>query len=218
MPETEGSGKRGCFFYGCIAGSVLLVLLLAGLIAGIFYAKRMYKDFTRSQPVELPAPKLTPEQTRAVEQRIDDFRDKVVTHKPTEPLYLTADEINALIAINTDVETLKGKYHVEIDDDRLKAHVSLPMDQLGLPVFRGRYLNGIADLDVMVNNGIFRLIATNVTVNGRPIPETYMQTIRKQNLGKHFNSDPRAGAAIDRLQEIRVEDGKLIFVPKTESP
>jgi hypothetical protein len=51
-------------------------------------------------------------------------------------------------------------------------------------------------------------------VKDRPIPEVYMEQIRKQNLAESINNDPRAAAALDRLKEIKVQDGKLVVVPK----
>jgi hypothetical protein len=43
-----------------------------------------------------------------------------------------------------------------------------------------------------------------------------MQEIRKQNLARNLNSEPRVSVALDRLSEIKVEDGKLVIVPRQD--
>jgi hypothetical protein len=41
-----------------------------------------------------------------------------------------------------------------------------------------------------------------------------LQNIRKQNLAKKINSDPRDSVALDHLESIDVKDGKIVIVPK----
>jgi hypothetical protein len=129
-------------------------------------------------------------------------------------LILTSDEINALIANDPDFGALKGKLYVTISADNVKGQLSVPMDSVGLPLFKGRYLNGKGTLNVSLHNGRIRLSAMSFVVKGKHVPEVYMDQIRKHNLAEGINSDPRATAALDRLQDIKVQDGKLVVIPK----
>lgn len=206
--------QRGCLFYGCLGGLVmLLIIVIAGLV-GLRYAKKMVTDFTDSAPTPIPAVKLSPSEIEQVRKRIEDFRQAVRAQRPTPPLTLTTDEINALIATDPDLEPFKGKVYVAIEGDQLKGQMSIPMAEAGLPAFRGRYLNGAGTFKLSVRNGLLYLTAQTIDVKGKPLPEVYMQKIRTENLARNLNSDPRASAALDRIQNIQVKDGKVVIVPK----
>ena len=206
--------RRGCLFYGCLGGLVmLLIIVIAGLV-GLRYAKKMVTDFTDSAPTPLPGVKLSPAEIEVVRKRIEDFRQAVRAQRPTEPLSLTTDEINALIATDSDLEPFKGKVYVSIEGEQLKGQVSIPMAEVGLRAFRDRYLNGAGTFKLAVRNGLLYLTAQTIDVKGKPLPEVYMQKIRTQNLARNLNNDPRASAALDRIKDIQVKDGKVVIVPK----
>ncbi len=61
----------------------------------------------------------------------------------SEPLVLSSDDLNALIE---DKPEMKGKIYVTVEGDEVKGRVSIPLGELGLPMVKGRYLNGKADL------------------------------------------------------------------------
>jgi hypothetical protein len=109
---------------------------------------------------------------------------------------------------------LKGKLYVTLSGQQIEGQMSVPMEEIGLPIFRGRYLNGTGTFNISLHNGQLRLGATSFVVKGKRIPQLYMDQIRKQNLAEGINSQPRAAAALDRLQEIKVQDGKLLLAPK----
>src|SRR5437867_5203184 len=214
MTDEKPKARRGCLFYGCIMGSFLLVLVLVAGLVGLRYAKKLVTDFTDTQPLPLPKVQIAQPELDALQRRIDTFRDAVRQGQPTGTLTLTADEINALIASDPDLQALKGKFYVMIEGDQLKGQVSLPMDQIGLPVFKGRYLNGTGIFELAFRNGLIRLTAQSFVVKGKPLPEVYMEKIRRQNLARDMNSQPRAQAAMEKLKDIKVKDGKLVIVPK----
>jgi hypothetical protein len=89
------------------------------------------------------------------------------------------------------------------------------MEHVGLPVFRGRYLNGNGTFSVSLRNGALHVVPVSLTsVKGRPVPEVYMDKIRRQNLAQNMNNDARARAALDQLADIQVKENQLILVPK----
>jgi len=87
------------------------------------------------------------------------------------PLTLTSDEINALIATDPDLQPLKGKLYVTLENEHIKGQLSVSMDEAGLPMFRGRYLNGSGTFSLSLRNGILRLTAQEIAVKGKPLPE-----------------------------------------------
>jgi hypothetical protein len=215
MPESspKQAGQRGCLFYGCLIGCIFMLVVVVGGLFGLRHARKMFNNFTDTAPAALPASSLSPQRAQAVRERVDAFRDNVRTGRAAQPLELTAEEINALIQTDPDLEPLKSKLHVVIEGNQLKARMSVPMDDLGLSLFRGRYLNGAADLDVVFSNGILRIIPTRVTVKDAALPQVYLETIRKQNLARGLN-EGEGTAALQKLQTIRIENGRLIIIPK----
>lgn len=217
MPDEATKARRGCLFYGAVVAAVLLTAILVAALIGLRVAKRLYNQFTDTQPTPMPALRLSPAQAAAVDQRFQAFRDAVRAHHPAPPLTLSADDLNALLQTDPDFEPMKGKLYVTgIQDGLVTAQISVPMEEAGLPVFRGRYLNATATLGVSLRNGILRVVAHSVSARGRPLPEVYLQQVRKQNLVKNLNSNPRVSVALDRLQSIEARDGELMIVPKEE--
>ena len=195
IAEQTPKLRRGCLYYGCIAGLVLMLMMLVGGLLGLHYAKRMFHNFTDDKPMPLPQVQMSRADIDRIEQRIETFRQAVRSEKPTEPLILSADEINALIATDPDFRELKGKLYVTLSGDQVEGQLSIPMESVGLQLFKGRYLNGKGTFSVSLRNGRIRLNTMSFKVKDRPVPEVYMEQIRKQNLAESINNDPRAAAA-----------------------
>ena len=214
MTDQPPKARRGCFFYGCITGLVLLVLLLGGLLIGIHYAKKaisgLVNEYTDTQPMTLP----TVQMSQAETDKLKAFEQAVRAQRPTEPLVLTADEINALIASSPDQKSLKGKFYVSFDDSRVKGQLSLPLQEIGWKMVKGRYLNGRGTFNVSLQHGVLSVAPQTIEVKGKPVPDMYMQAIRNQNFAAALTNQPNATALLQGLQDIHVKDGKLIVVPK----
>src|SRR5258707_5547190 len=192
MMDETSKRRRGCMFYGCIMGSLLLVVVLVAGLAGLRYFKKMFNDFTDTKPMALPKVHLPQAEMDALQQRVETFRDAVRLGRPTGPLTLSSDEINALIGSDPDLHELKGRLYVSIDGDQLNGQVSMPMEQIGLPVFRGRFLNGTGTFELFFRNGMLRITPQKFVVRERAVPEMYMEKIRKQNLAGDLNHNARA--------------------------
>src|SRR5437588_4134411 len=142
MNEQTPKKPRGCFFYGCISGLSLLLIMVVALLLGVYYVKKMFNQFTDTKPLPLPVVQMSPEEIKKLHERLDNFDKALKEHRPTAALELTGDDINAWIATSPGGQSLTGRVYVTIEGDQLKGQVSLPMSQLGLPLFQGRYLNG----------------------------------------------------------------------------
>jgi hypothetical protein len=206
--------RRGCLFYGCLTGIVCLVaILLAGLL-GLHELRRMLDKYTDTKPMPIPTVELPADKLREMKNRVDRFRDDLRAGRRPPTLTLSSDEINALIVQDSDFKDLKGKVYVTIEENRLKAQISLPMQQLGLTRFRGRYLNGSGTFSILLRNGILDVRAEDLQVKGQPVPPTYMNAIRKTNLAAGANENPRASVGMNQLQDLQLKDGQLVITPK----
>ncbi len=206
--------RRGCLFYGCLVGIVCMLAILGGLLLGLHVFKRMLNTYTDPGPMPLPTVHMTPAQVAQVQQRVDDFRDRLRAGLRSPPLVLTADDINALVVSWPDLEAARNKLYVSIHGDQLRAQVSVPLARVGLPMFKGRYLNGTASLSIALRNGILYLTAQNIVAHGKPLPSLYMNRIRRENLAGRINDNSRASVALNQLESIQVKDGKLVITPK----
>lgn len=214
MTGQVPKAHRGCFFYGCITSLVLLALMLGALLIGLHYVKKMVNRYTDSQPMEMPTAQMPQGEVNKLKQRFETFEQAVREQRPTQPLTLTPDDINALIASGPEQQPLKGKFYVSLEGDQLKGQVSVPLQHVGLGMFRGRYLNGSATFNLAFRNGALFVTAQTLVVKGSPLPETFMQQIRKENLAANLANEPRAVAVLQGLEDIRVSDGKLVIVPR----
>jgi hypothetical protein len=216
MTDQTPKPGRGCFFYGCITGAVLLALVLGALLLGLHYVKKMVNRYTDTKPIELPTVQMPPAEMAQVKQRLEAFEQSVREQHATKPLTLTADDINALIATGGDQQSLKGKVYVSLDGDQVKGELSVPLQDMGLSMLRGRYLNGTATFNLSFREGKLSVTPQTIQVKGEPLPEVYLREIRKQNLAFAFTNDPGAAAVLKGLAEIQVNEGKLVIEPKQQ--
>jgi hypothetical protein len=210
QPQKSG---HGCFFYGGIAAAVLVLVVLLGVYAGYRYVHGLVDEYTDTKPMVLPAVKLSDEEIRQLQQRVKIFTRAVEDGKATDPLIITADELNALIATNGAPE-LRHHLYVTLEGDQAKAQVSVPADRLGLSMLRGRYFNGDAAFAVSLHEGKFVVNVTSLSVKGKPLPENFMAQIRHQNFADAWTNNPDFTASIGKLEDIHIADSKVVIVPK----
>jgi hypothetical protein len=195
---------------------VLLVMVLGALLLGLHYMKKMVNRYTDVKARELPTLQMSQAEMAQVKQRLESFQQAVREQRATKPLTLTADDINALIATGGDQQSLKGKVYVTLDGDQVKGELSVPLQDVGLSMLRGRYLNGTATFNLSFREGKLSVTPQTIQVKGEPLPEVYLREIRKQNLAFALTNDAGAAAVLKGLEEIQVKEGKLVIEPKQQ--
>jgi hypothetical protein len=206
--------RRGCLFYGCITGAGLLVLALCLLLLAVHYVHNLVNRFTDTQPMTLPTVQMSPADLDKLKQRVDSFGQAVRNQRATPPLVLNSEDINALIASGHERESWKGKLYVTIQSNQLKGEVSVPLQQIGLSMFKGRYLNGSGTFNLSFTNGLLAVTPQEIWAKGKPLPGMYMDQIRQDNLAAAFTNQPGAAAVLKGIQDIKVNDDQLVIVPK----
>jgi hypothetical protein len=201
-------------FYGCITGVVLLVIVLGALMIGLHYVKTLVNRYTDTKPVELPTVQVSQAEAAQMKERFEAFQQAVREQRATKPLVLSADDINALITSGGEQQAWKGKVYVSLDGDQLKGELSVPLQDVGLSTFAGRYLNGSATFNLSFRDGRLSITPQTILAKGQPIPDVFMQQIRKQNLAIALTNDPSAAAVLKGLEQIQVKEGKLVIEPK----
>jgi hypothetical protein len=214
--STPPPNRRGCLFYGCL--TCLVLTLITGLLAVL--AARAVKNklnaYTDSQPMQLPKVEMSDADYDRLQQRVAVFADAMQQGKPAEALILSERDINALLARSPQMKPVADKVHVSMNSNQVKGQVSIPLSGLGW-VGRGRYLNGEATFDVSLENGVLIVTAQEVKVKGRPLPETFMKQLRRENLAKDAYKDPKNAEALRRLDTIQI-DGDRAILKARENP
>ncbi len=207
--------QRGCFFYGCIIASILALLLailmaVIGLLWFTALSNQLVDEYTLgTAPRQLPKVEMPAEQRQTLKDRVEAFRKAVDAGTPTEPLVLTSDDLNALIEENPE---LKGKIYVKIEGDEIKGQVSIPARQArSSRMFRGRYLNGEADLKASLEDGVLIVTLDSIEVNGKKASRGVDERMRQQNLAKDVYKNPKNAEMIRKLESLEVKDGKIIL-------
>jgi hypothetical protein len=214
-PKTQ----HGCFFYGCLA-AIVLALLMA-LVVGIagYYGYRTYLRFveayTSPNPLVMPKVEMAPEERKALVDRVDAFQKGLEKGEDVEPLVLTGDELNAVLAEKSEV---KDRVYFVIEGNTLKGQVSLPLDQMRLKALRGRYFNGKAAFHASLRDGVLVVTVESGEVNGKPLPKEFIDGLRNKNLAEDATKDPKHAELLAKLENIEIKDGKIIITarPKEE--
>jgi len=107
----------------------------------------------------------------------------------------------------------QARLFFSFNSNQVQAQLSVPLKGIQRWL-DGRYLNGSGDFAVSLHDGNLALRVKSLAVKGRPLPPNFMQPLRAQNFAEGWTNNPDLSAAIGKFQEIKIEGGKLIVVPK----
>jgi hypothetical protein len=219
MTDEKAKPRRGCCFYGCLSGVLLLVVVLVGALVAVGMGRRWLNERLDTKPAPLPVVQMSPEQVQQVCGRVKAFEQAIGEHHSTPPLELTVDDLNALISELPELEAAKGKVAVTaLEPGLIKVQVSVPLGQVGRLNLRGRYLNGVAAIGFSLQDAQLHFTLEGLTAKGKPMPELLLRRARKaaqaRDPARDFNIDPRTTAALEQIQSVAVKDGKLVITVK----
>lgn len=216
MPTEQPRRRRGCLFWGGIAAGILLLLALLVAFATYHYVHHLVDEYTDTKPLEMPGIQMSHEELTNLQQRVDGFDKAIKEDKPVQPLILTADEINALIFNATRSNTSSPvRLYFNFTNDQVHAQLSVPTDGIGLKMLKGRYFNGSGDFGMSLHDGKLTLKVKSLSVKNKPLPEQLMQSLRAENFADTWTNDTEFESALKKLQEIKIENDKLVVIPKS---
>ena len=207
--------------FGCIMLSLLLAFFTGAMIFAIVQGGRMYKEmlsFTEDEPVEIPADRGTPEELKAIREKVAAFI-KAVTPKepPLTELVLSARELNILIANDNYLADIRGRFYIDdISDGLIHTRASRPRRHL---VFwkPKRYLNAEIDLRPEAAEGQFFLRVADVRIDNGTIHEGILSYMRTEDLLEMYKNDERFEDIVKKINSARIENGSLIVSTATDS-
>jgi hypothetical protein len=190
--------------------------VLAGV--GIYLGARYVLDqaVKLSDPAPLPLPKVEMSSALAasLQERVKAFAKALDSGATPEPLVLTEQELNVLIASVPELSGLKDKVYLSLGGDQIKGQVSLPLDGLPLSRFRGRYLNGAATFKTSLENGVLIVTLDSLQVKGQQLPKSVLTQFQQDNLAKDLYRTPQTALTMRKLEKIEVKDGRITVKAK----
>lgn len=227
-PPAKSGG--GGWVVGCGLGCLVAVIACAA-IAFFGYKVITTKlsetiaNYTSSEFVPIEAPVVTQTEINDTLARFDALAASVAENGGlTEPLILTAQEINTLLFHHPQFAPVAGMAAVSIADDKLSSEISLNLDALPLPegpiktALAGRYVNGVGTFSLGIVAGRPALYLEDFQVNGFAPPAEVLSQLKTQNILKNAGNDPELSKALEKISDIRIEGDKLIITPKVAAP
>jgi len=209
MSDEPIRKRRGCCFYGCVGLFVLGLVAGVGLYLGARYVLDQAMKLTDPAPLALPKVETSPGLAASLQERVKAFGKALDSGATPEPLVLTEQELNVLIASAPELADLKNKVYVSLGGDEIKGQVSLPLDGLPFSRLRGRYLNGAATFKTTLENGVLIVTLDSLQVKGQQLPKEVLTQFQQDNLAKDLYRDPQTAQTMRRLEKIEVKDGRI---------
>lgn len=199
----------GCLLGGCLGIMLLGALAVGGVMFGAYrFVSGQVAKYTSDHAVELPSVNITDDEVKAIEAKLEDFKTQFESGDAPQELVITIDEINALIAGNSD---LKGHVYVKIVDGNLHADVSVPLDDLPIPGAKGRYFNGSVTLHVEMENGVLIAQVVDAEANGQAVPASVLEGMKDENLAKGMYDDPDTAKALSRCESLEIQADRIVL-------
>jgi hypothetical protein len=211
--------KRGCFFYGCLTGIILMVVLLVGglIVTKIVLGRvnQYIAQYSDPSPVALPKTELSMDEMKTVLERVTVFSAALDARSNAAPLVLTAPQVNALLDARPELAAFKGQYFISFEGDKAKAQISLPLDKIKFPGLdtTGRFFNGSGTFDVSISDGLLYVYPNSLEVKGKPIPPEVFVQFQRANLATNANKGPNTNI-FQEIDSIQVTNNTLVIRAK----
>lgn len=219
-----GLGGIGCGLGCLLAVGVCVALVIFGVVAAKNYFGKMVEEYTATEYVPIETPQASPEQVASALEKFDSFSEGIGAGGSPVPLTLTGEELNLILWNHPNFSPVAGKANVAIEGDVLRSQVSVKFDEMPLPegfladTLKGKFFNGEVSLKLGMAAGQPALYLEGLAVNGNTVPDAFLSGLKSQNLLQDAAKNPEATAFFDRIEDLRVEDGKLIIIPKATTP
>ena len=120
QPAEKKSKGLGCFLYGCLSATVIVIVgcivLYFVLTKAISKAVEAYTD---TSPLALPKIQEAPEKYAAIKEKFDAFNKSVESNTATGPLVMTSNDINTLIALSPDLKNYRNRFYVDLQGSEI---------------------------------------------------------------------------------------------------
>ena len=209
----------GCFARGCLILVVFAIVLAVACLAGLYWGFQRHSAVVHGvywlakthsiaeAPAPVPGFAASDEQIQAVEERWQDFKQKIHAGQPAE-IALTGDDVNSLIAASRDA---RWKAFVSIEGNRLRLQTSVPLGE----VFgrSGYYFNGDTTIQLNGAESLEHPQLNQIIVNNKPVPKDLLNWKYHSRRLREYLAEYRNSSDIGTIE---IRDGKLILRSRTD--
>jgi hypothetical protein len=209
-PVPPARKKRRWWLYvlGVLGGLCCLVIL--ALFLGYGYYRSMVRGYTTDKPSPLPKVEFDAQRYNELLARWGEFADALKKRQNPPPFTISPDDLNLFFAKD---KQMRDKVAFAITNGQLVARFSAPLDQVGPNLLKGRYVNGAAQINVLLQDGWLTVGLGSVTANGKPLPGWMLKGIRRENLLKDLDRNPEMVNLFHELESIRIQNGAVVLTP-----
>ncbi len=208
MSEKEKK-KKGCLFWGCLTMIILMIIVIVLIIAGVMWVRNKAFQYTSETPIEITQVDYTQAEATAINERVDGFIQAIEKGDVELREVFTDRDLNILLDSNSELKELKGKIKLQFIENKIRGVVNIPLTDI--PIVSGRYLSGDAEFKVTCDDGEPFVSLESMMINGKDIPEEYLESMRNKNLMDEVSKDPKDAERLKRIKTIKMENNKLII-------
>ncbi len=203
--------KRRWWLWGLAALGCIVLLTVAGFLGLAHYYHLLIDRHTQTHALVL-APVDTSQAAREeLNSRLSAFHLALVDGRQVRPLRLTPEDLDVLIA---GVGEIKDFVRFQMEDRQLQAVFSVPLGKKNQPELKGRYLNGVAHLNLQRGDDAFLTVRVEqITANGKPIPHWLLSKIQRHDLLGFLDNNRDYLEFLARLDHIEITRDAIEFVP-----
>jgi hypothetical protein len=220
MTEKAEPSKHGCLFYGLVTVALVFVGVLAGVYFGTRKAVRYaIETYTTNAPASIPSVTVPPGQRRALANTLVQKFEAAANSRGPSELVIGEEEINVLINQSAELRAYDKHVYLQPEGAELKAFISMPLDQfsqwqqfarrMGGTNYAGRYFNGLAYMNLVVTNGVLKIAPRKMVVSASTLPDQFIKQFPWDTLTQPINENSDFRAALQRVEGVAVQDGKL---------
>jgi len=220
IEEKQESHGKGCLFYGLVTAALVFI----GVIAGIYFGTRKavryaIETYTTNAPTTIPTLEISAIQQRNIANDLLKQFEARANNQAPEDLVLDEQQLNALISQPSEMRAYKGHVYLQPQGEELKAFVSLPLDQfkqwqefaqkMGGTNYAGRYMNGLAYVNLVVTNSMLTVAPRKVVVSAKSLPDQFLKQFPWSALTQPINENADFRSALQRVDGVTVQDSKV---------
>lgn len=203
-----------------IGAFAVAAAIMIGYIAWSFTVRnvvpRIAESYTDARPRAFTSPALPEAEVESLADRVESFAEAVKSRTAQPPLELSDTQLNALLQKEWQDDLENGSMRVRIEQDRLLADLSVPLDELsGTTWWRlaDRYLTGTATIDVALRSGRLELRLASFAIDGDPVPNWILNALDADNQLQKLMNDPDVQEVTRNLARVELTPGRMVLVP-----
>ena len=210
QPTAGYSPTPGCLIFAI--GSTVIVSLVAWFFYAGYQQTKQVETFTAPEAQTWTQPVVAPEALAALQTRLAAYGQAVEQKQPAT-LTLSIADLNALLAADPTLESVRRHLQMKAIGTHMVAQISFPMNRL---FGDQRFLNGEIEFTPIIKptSGI-ALQTDRISVPGKTVTEEFVRLYREMNflddmLLKGFREHPTLGPAFKQTTGVTLADGTVV--------